>query len=61
MLIGEEEPRQRNAVFARVGDCTEQIAAYLRRQNVELTYEIVPGNHFQYPIERLNRAFTYLM
>lgn len=61
MLIGEEEPRQRNAVFARVGDCTEQIAAYLRRQNVELTYEIVPGNHLQYPIERLNRAFTYLM
>ena len=60
MLLGEEEPRQGNAAFSRVGDCTEEIAARLRRQGVESTYETVPGNHFQYPIERLNRAFAYL-
>jgi len=60
MLLGEDEPHSANAVFARVGDCTEAIATHLRRQGVESAYEIVPGNHFQYPIERLNRAFAYL-
>ncbi|MCS2954096.1 alpha/beta hydrolase-fold protein [Bacteroides thetaiotaomicron] len=60
MLLGEDEPRQKNAVFARVGDCTDAIATHLQRQRVESTYEIVPGNHFQYPIERLNKAFAYL-
>lgn len=60
MLLGKEEPLSANAVFARVGGCTEAIATHLRRQGVESAYEIVLGNHFQYPIERLNRAFAYL-
>lgn len=57
MLLGIEEPHTNIPIFRRVGKCTEEIEGYLRRQGVKITYDIVPGNHYQYPIERLDRAF----
>lgn len=60
MLLGEDEPYSNVPAFRKVGVCTENIVRYLRSQGVKITYNIVPGNHFQYGIERLNMAFENL-
>ncbi|MCM1254812.1 MAG: alpha/beta hydrolase-fold protein [Duncaniella sp.] len=60
MLLGNDEPNSNTQAYRKVGVCTENIVGYLRRQGVDITYDIVPGNHFQYGIERLNKAFRNL-
>lgn len=60
MLLGEDEPKARNYVFRRVGRCTEEIVGYMRRQGVDVTYNIVPGNHYQHTLERLDRALHHI-
>lgn len=60
MLLGKDEPNSSTPAYRKVGVCTENIVGYLRRQGVNVTYEIVPGNHFQYGLERLNKAFGNL-
>lgn len=60
MLLGSEEPHSNVPAFRKVGECTEKIARYLRKQGVDLTYDIVAGNHFQHGIERLNKAFAHI-
>ena len=58
MLLGDDEPRSRNQLFSAVGKCTDEIVGYIRRQGVDITYRTVPGNHYQYPIERLDMAMS---
>lgn len=60
MLLGDEEPHSSVPAFRRVGTCTENIVGYLRRQGVDIKYDVVPGNHFQYALPRLNKAFENL-
>lgn len=60
MLLGIDEPNSPTPAFRKVGICTENIVGYLRRQGVDITYEMVPGNHFQYGLERLDKAFSHL-
>lgn len=60
MLLGEAEPRSRNPIFATVGKCTGEIVDYLRRQGVRITYKTVEGNHYQYPLRRLDMALSHI-
>ena len=60
MILGRDEPNSRNAIFATVGKCTETITGYLHSQKVDITFEIVPGNHYQFQTERLNRAMSHI-
>lgn len=60
MLLGIDEPHSPVPAFRKVGACTENIVGYLRRQGVDITYDMVPGNHFQYGLERLDKAFYHL-
>lgn len=60
MLLGTDEPHSNVPAFRKVGECTENIVGYLRRQGVNITYETVPGNHFQYGLDRLDKAFAYI-
>lgn len=60
MLLGSDEPHSNIPVFRRVGTCTGHIAGYLRRQGVDITYDMVPGNHFQHALKRLDNAFDHL-
>ena len=61
MLLGEAEPHSTNPVFATVGKCTEYIVGCLRRQHVSVSLKMVKGNHYQYPIERLEMALSNLL
>lgn len=60
MLLGTDEPNSNIPAFRKVGACTETIVDYLRREGVDITFEIVPGNHFQFGLERLDKAFAHL-
>lgn len=60
MLLGKDEPHSNVIAYRKVGVCTENIVGYMRRHGVNITYNTVPGNHFQYGIERLNKAFIHL-
>lgn len=60
MLLGTDEPHSNVAAFRKVGICTENIVGHLRRQGVDITYDMVPGNHFQFGQERLDKAFAHL-
>lgn len=60
MLLGEAEPHSSVAAFRCVGKATESIVGYLRRQGVNITFNYVPGNHFQFPIHRLTLAFHHI-
>lgn len=60
MLLGMDEPHSNVPAYRKVGVCTENIVGYMRRHGVHITYNTVPGNHFQYGIERLNKAFENL-
>lgn len=60
MLLGKDELNSNVAIYRRVGKCTEAIVGYLRREGVDVTFDMVKGNHFQYGLERLEMAFEHL-
>lgn len=59
-LLGEKEPESKVRAFDTVGINTSKIVALLKADGVKTTFEMVPGNHYQQPIERLNRAMAAL-
>lgn len=56
-LLGDKEAQSKVKAFDSVMENTTLIVNSLKRQGVATTFKIVPGNHYQFPIERLNAAF----
>lgn len=46
--------------FQPVQTNTEEIVRYLHEKGVHDYFELVPGNHYQYGEQRLNRALTWM-
>lgn len=59
--LGEKEHLSRNPSLQAVRRCTEQIAAWYRRQGITVKLEFNPGNHFQQAPERIAAAIEYLL
>lgn len=59
-LLGEKESKSTVSAFKPVEANTEAIVSALRRDGIKVTFDIVPGNHYQFPIDRLNRAMSAL-
>lgn len=59
-LLGDQEARTRIKAFQPVQTDTEDIVSYLSVRGIDATLELVPGNHYQYAEQRLDRAFTRL-
>lgn len=57
-LLGNLESKTKVKAFQPVQTDTEEIAAYLRDNGINVIFELVPGNHYQYGEQRLNRAFA---
>jgi hypothetical protein len=47
MSLGDKEANAKNKVMATVKDCFEAVKQIIQKQNISLTYEYNPGNHFQ--------------
>ena len=59
-LLGDKEAKTGVKAFQPVQTDTEEIVAYLHSHGIADCFELVPGTHYQYGEQRLNRAFTHL-
>lgn len=57
-LLGKEEALTNVKAFQPVKTDTMEIVDYLHRNGLDVLFELVPGNHYQFAIERLERAFS---
>lgn len=59
-LLGNLEAKTNIKAFQPVQKDTEEITSYLHDNGICECFELVPGNHYQYALQRLNRAFTWM-
>lgn len=59
-LLGNREAYTKVKAFQPVQTDTERIVAYLKSAGIGTTFELVPGDHYQYPEQRLMRSFTHM-
>lgn len=57
-LLGNREAKSSVRAFRPVQTDTERIVRYLQDNGVDAVFELVPGDHYQYAEERLDRAFS---
>lgn len=59
-LLGDQEPKSKVKAFSTVGTDTQEILTWLKVAGIDVEFQSVPGNHYSYPIPRLDKAFTAL-
>lgn len=59
-LLGDQESKSKVKAFSKVGIDTQEILTLLKEAGIDVTYQIVPGNHYSDPIPRLDKAFSSL-
>lgn len=59
-LLGDKEPYSNVKEFRSVGVDTQEVVDRIKAQGVRVQYDTVPGNHFQFPMQRLDRAMHAL-
>ena len=59
-LLGNKEAQSRVPQFRQVQTDTLEIVNYLSENGINDFFELVPGNHYQYGEQRLNRAFNWM-
>ena len=61
MSLGDKEANAKNKVMATVKDCFDAVIQILQKQDVVLTYEYNPGNHFQDVDLRMTKGIQQLL
>lgn len=59
-LLGNLEAKTKVKAFQPVQTDTVEIFNYLHDNGINSVFELVPGNHYQYGLQRLNRALTWM-
>lgn len=59
-LLGNQESKTNVKAFQSVQVDTEEIVEYLHNEGIDDCFELVPGNHYQYGLQRLDRSFAYM-
>lgn len=59
-LLGNLEAKTNVKAFQPVQTDTVQIVGYLHKNGINDCFQLVPGNHYQYGEQRLNRAFAWM-
>lgn len=59
-LLGDMEAKTKIKAFQPVETNTTDIVDYLRRNGIDVYFELVPGNHYQFGEQRLQRAFLHM-
>lgn len=57
-LLGNQESKSRIKAFNSVERNTLEIIDILDKHGIKTEYDSVPGNHYSYPIQRLEKAFS---
>ena len=61
MSLGDKEANAKNKVMATVRDCFDAVIQILQKQDIALTYEYNPGNHFQDVELRMTKGIQQLL
>lgn len=61
LLLGRQECHSPVAAFRPVQRCTETVVAHLQAQGIDARFDLVPGNHYQHTIERLDLTLQSLL
>ena len=61
MSLGDKEANAKNKVMATVKDCFDTVIQILQKQDIALTYEYNPGNHFQDVELRMTKGIQQLL
>ena len=61
MSLGDKEANAKNKVMATVKDCFDAVIQILQKQDIALTYEYNPGNHFQDVKLRMTKGIQQLL
>lgn len=59
-LLGNQEARTNVKAFQPVQTDTVEIVNYLHNNGINDHFDLVPGNHYQYGLQRLNRSFVWM-
>lgn len=59
-LLGDKESHSPVPEFRKVDRATSEIVEIMKDNDNRVTFESVPGNHYQYQLERLTRALSFL-
>lgn len=60
LLLGNRESDSPVPEFRKVGRATAEVVDILRSRGIKVEFESVPGNHYQYQLERLTKALSFL-
>lgn len=61
LSLGDKEANAKNKAMATVKVCFESVIQILQKQNIPLTYEYNPGNHFQDVELRITKGIQSLL
>lgn len=61
MSLGDKEANAKNKVMATVKDCFDEVIQIVQKQDIPLTYEYNPGNHFQDVELRMTKGIRQLL
>ena len=61
MSLGDKEANAKNKVMATVKACFDAVIQILQKQDIQLTYEYNPGNHFQDVELRMTKGIRQLL
>ena len=61
MSLGDKEANAKNKVMATVKACFDAVIQNLQKQDIQLTYEYNPGNHFQDVELRMTKGIRQLL
>lgn len=59
-LLGNLESKAKVPQFKSIDTDTNEVVNTLKAKGVDVTFESVPGNHYQYTVERLQKALDFL-
>lgn len=61
MSLGDKEANAKNKVMTTVKACFDEVIQIVQKQNIPLTYEYNPGNHFQDVELRMKKGIQKLL
>lgn len=59
-LLGKKEPFSSVAQFRTVGIDTQTVVDHLKAEGVSAEFDWVEGDHYQYPIQRINMSMDFI-
>lgn len=61
LSLGNQERKTRNPYLKIVQECTEEIAAFYKQNNIDTVFQLNPGNHYKNFIQRTAAGIAWIL